>query len=210
MSQLRLRVASTQPDVEVLGPGSRYVLWVQGCPLDCRSCVSQEWISETGGTWRQLPELADDITARAADGLTISGGEPMAQAEAVHRLIQLIRRQRDLSVMCYSGYTIEHLRRHGTAAQQELLSALDILVDGPFLAGKLTSLRWRGSANQRVHLLTQRHRDLAAQPDDSAGLQFVVDQAETIRWVGVPNVSGFRETFERAAGLTPIEEEACQ
>lgn len=210
MSGVQLRVASTQNDVEVLGPGSRYVLWVQGCPLHCRSCVSQEWIPQAGGTWRRLPELASDIVAKAVDGLTISGGEPMAQAEAVHGLIQLIRQQRDLSVMCYSGYTIEHIRRHGTPAQQELLSTLDILVDGPFLAGKMASLRWRGSANQRLHLLTPRHHDLAVQPDDSAGLQFIVDHAETVRWIGVPAVTGFRERFEQAAGLKLVQEEAGQ
>ena len=56
-----------------------------------------------------------------------------------------------LNVWSYSGWTFEHLRDHGTPAQQALLREVDVLVDGPFLLDQRTlSLPWRGSRNQRV------------------------------------------------------------
>ena len=79
-----------------------------------------------------LERLVDGVCASA--GLTlvgISGGEPFAQAEAVADLVAAVRARRDMSVLCYSGFTLEHLRRSPAAGR--LLGLLDILIDGPYL-----------------------------------------------------------------------------
>ena len=91
------------------------------------------------------------------EGVTYSGGEPMAQAEALSRLTDMVRKSRDLGVVCYSGYTWEYLRSRGTADQQELLSRVDLLIDGVYLEGRHADLLWRGSANQRLLPLTARY-----------------------------------------------------
>ena len=84
------------------------------------------------------------------DGLTLSGGEPFAQAEACLELAK-IAHAHQLNVWSYTGWTFEHLRDHGTDAQKALLAELDVLVDGPFLLEQRTlALPWRGSRNQRV------------------------------------------------------------
>src|SRR5205823_8911105 len=127
------------------------------------------WIPQAGGVEVSVGELAEQIVEQAVDGLTLSGGEPFAQAAALADLVQRVRAARDLSVMSYTGYVLEHLRRHGDSAQHRLLKSLDILVDGPYLANRHAKLRWRGSANQRLHYLTDRH--LPQPDDDSAGLQ---------------------------------------
>ncbi|MEV6926479.1 4Fe-4S single cluster domain-containing protein [Dactylosporangium sp. NPDC051485] len=200
-----LRVAETHPACHVLGPGSRFVVWVQGCGIGCRECVSPQWIPFEGGRDVPVAELAERVAREAADGLTISGGEPFAQAGALAELVARVRARRDLSVLAYTGYTIEHLRQHGSAAQRRLLAALDVLVDGPYLVGRQAAVRWRGSANQRIHLLTDRHAGLAAEPDESAGLQFEVAADATVRWLGVPPVAGLRPRLEEHLGLNARE-----
>jgi len=205
VADMVLRLAETHPRCEVLGPGTRFAVWVQGCPLHCAECTSPAWIPRAGGVETGVADLADQIIDRAADGLTLSGGEPFAQAAALAELVRRVRARRDLSVMSYTGYVVEHLRRHGDAAQHRLLESLDILVDGPYLANRHANLRWRGSANQRLHYLTDRHRP---QPDDDgAGLQIELGADGAVRWLGVPAVRQFRVEFERRLGLAPAPPE---
>ncbi|MFF5077412.1 4Fe-4S single cluster domain-containing protein [Actinoplanes sp. NPDC000266] len=202
-----LDVAETHPACTVLGPGRRYVVWVQGCGIGCAECVSPQWIPFDHTRARDVAGLAGEIAERADDGLTISGGEPFAQADAVAELVAAVRARRDLSVMSYTGYTLEHLRAHGTPGQHRLLAQLDLLVDGPFLAHRQAALRWRGSANQRLHFLTGRHAALRGDADLSAGLQIEVAADETVRWLGVPPVPGFRQWIENRLDLEPLEQE---
>ena len=206
---MMLTVAQTHPACTVLGPGSRYVIWVQGCGIGCAGCVSPQWIPFAGGRAEPVDALAERVATEAADGLTLSGGEPFAQAEAVARLVETVRARRDLSVMSYSGYRFEHLHRHGTPAQRRLLGLLDLLVDGPYLPAQQAALRWRGSRNQRLHVLSPRHHDLAGAPDVSAGLQFELAADDTLRWFGVPTEPGFRERFEQALNLVTVKEHAA-
>lgn len=82
-------------------------------------------------------------------GVTFSGGEPFAQPEGFSRLATLLK-SHGYEVASYSGYTFEQLL-HGTAAQQQLLQNIDVLIDGPFLlAERSLSLSFRGSKNQRI------------------------------------------------------------
>jgi anaerobic ribonucleoside-triphosphate reductase activating protein len=99
--------------------------------------------------------------------------------------------------MSYTGYTLEQLTAKGTPAQHELLRRLDILVDGLYVRSRHTDLRWRGSDNQRVWLLTPRYRDWADRLNDrGTWIEFeVLDDA--LAWMGIPPI-GFRDAFERA------------
>lgn len=193
-------VADTHPACQVLGPGTRFVVWVQGCPLSCPDCISPQWIPFAGGRAVPVPELASAIVESGVDGVTLSGGEPFAQAAALARLVTLVRAERDLSVMCYTGYRLERLRRQGGAAA-DLLCQLDLLVDGPYVVHRHADLRWRASTNQRLHQLTDRHADDLAGPDTGVGLQFEVGADDSVSWLGVPPVPGFRRRFERSLGL---------
>ena len=84
------------------------------------------------------------------DGLTLSGGEPFAQAADCLRLAE-IAHEHGLNVWSYSGWTFEHLRDEGTPEQKALLREVDVLIDGPFRQEERTlALPWRGSRNQRV------------------------------------------------------------
>jgi anaerobic ribonucleoside-triphosphate reductase activating protein len=192
-----LTISRVADRTAVLGPGIRAVIWVHGCPLRCAGCIAPEDLPFAGGERRRVGDLAAWLNGLPADvtGVTFSGGEPMAQAAALAALVALIRRDRDWSVMSYTGFTLEHLRRHGDAGQHALLDRLDVLVDGPYVAARHADLRWRGSDNQRVHLLTARH----SPPDDdrSAGIELHTGR-DDLMWIGVPPVAGFRDRFERA------------
>ena len=85
-------------------------------------------------------------------GVTFSGGEPFAQAQALFPLARLIKKK-GLHLCCYSGYTFEQLCQMGGTqpAVLQLLGCCDVLVDGPFiLAERTLEKRFAGSRNQRV------------------------------------------------------------
>ncbi|MGA2826709.1 MAG: 4Fe-4S single cluster domain-containing protein [Streptosporangiaceae bacterium] len=172
----------------------RAVIWVQGCPLRCRDCIASESLSFAGGMTRDVTELAGWLCALAdVEGVTLSGGEPFAQAEALALLLDEVRVTRpEFTAMSYSGFTLAALRR-GTPAQRALLGRLDLLVDGPYQVARHADLRWRGSSNQRLIALTDRYRDVLPRPDTGAGLEFTVGLDGTMSWAGVPGVPGFRD-----------------
>ncbi|NGN68005.1 radical SAM protein [Streptomyces sp. A7024] len=192
-----ISVARTLDRCGVLGPGIRAVLWVQGCPLRCGGCVAAETLPFEGGTAHGVRELAEWITGVGGiDGLTLSGGEPFSQAAALVRLVDLVREGRPgFSVMAYSGFRLEALRR-GDDDQRALLERLDLLVDGPYVAARHASLLWRGSANQRIVALSGRHPELADATDSSAGIEITAEPDGSMSWAGVPPAAGFREHFE--------------
>ena len=194
-----MSISKVAARTSVLGPGIRAVVWVRGCPLRCEGCVAPEDLPFTGGVPRSVADLAGWLDGLPADvtGVTFSGGEPMAQAAALSSLVEHIRATRDWSVMSFSGYTIEHLSRYGDADQRRLLGHLDILIDGPYVASRHADLLWRGSANQRLHFLTDRHRPPAPEQDRSAGVELYVVEDQT-GWIGVPPLPGFRGRFESA------------
>ncbi|MEU1684784.1 4Fe-4S single cluster domain-containing protein [Micromonospora sp. NPDC005707] len=192
-----LEISRVADRTAVLGPGLRAVVWVRGCPLRCPGCLAPEDLPFTGGTTRTVGDLAGWLSGLPPEvtGVTFSGGEPMAQAAGLSALVARIRTDRDWSVMSFSGWTVEHLRRHGDPDQLRLLSQLDILVDGPYVAARHADLRWRGSANQRVHFLTDRH---APPPEDtSVGIELRLAD-DGMQWIGVPPVPDFRVGFETA------------
>jgi anaerobic ribonucleoside-triphosphate reductase activating protein len=161
MPDTLLQVAQIVPCTEAEGPGRRFALWFQGCPLRCPGCCNPEMLPFTGGTAMPLGDIVTQIeqAARehAIEGITLLGGEPLAHAAGAAALARAMR-ARDLSVMVFSGYTLEEARQLPDPAVAELLALTDILVDGPYLRDQpKTRRRWIGSANQRVHFLSGRY-----------------------------------------------------
>jgi anaerobic ribonucleoside-triphosphate reductase activating protein len=171
--------------------------------------VALEDLPFEGGERWSVAALAQRFSALPTEvtGLTLSGGEPMAQAGALTALVDRLRTMRDWSVMAFSGFTLDWLRRRGDGQQRALLDRLDILVDGPYVAARHADLLWRGSANQRLHFLTARHQMPVV--DRSAGLEINVS-ASTVDWIGVPPVPGFRAAFERTMHAEGVELRATE
>ena len=140
-----------EPESIVDGPGFRYVIFVQGCPHHCRGCHNPEsWAFDTGYDI-SVEEVFDQIRKnRGLKGVTFSGGEPFEQVPALLSLAKLVKGA-GLSLMSYSGYTLDELEARRDAGTDELLGMLDILVDGRFVEEQRDlTLIYRGSDNQRV------------------------------------------------------------
>ena len=150
MAELRLS-APVQFDSIVDGEGLRAVIWTQGCPHGCPGCHNPQTHPFDGGTSVASEILLKQLKAHFyLDGVTFSGGEPMAQAAACGELAQAVP-QLGMTVWCYTGYTWEALMEAKDPDQRAFLEQIDVLIDGPFLlAQKSLNLRFRGSANQRL------------------------------------------------------------
>jgi anaerobic ribonucleoside-triphosphate reductase activating protein len=155
-----INVAQIVPVTEAEGPGRRFALWFQGCPLRCPGCCNPEMLPFAGGTAMPHEEILlqlDQAMSRGIEGITLLGGEPVAHAEAAARLAHETK-ARGLSVMVFSGYTLEEIQQRPEPVVHELLACTDILVDGPFRAElPEAKRRWIGSANQRIHFLSSRY-----------------------------------------------------
>lgn len=155
-----LNVAMEVACTEAEGPGRRYALWVQGCPLRCPGCCNPEFLADVPRTRRSVTDVVAAIDAardRGIEGISLLGGEPTAQAGPLAD-VATATRALGLSVMVYSGFTLEDLRARGDADVDRLLAATDLLVDGPYVeALRTTTRRYIGSTNQRLHALTDRY-----------------------------------------------------
>jgi len=162
MTNLVASVAHWTACTEAEGPGRRFALWFQGCPLRCPGCCNPEMLPFDGGQKIPVSELVDRIfesqMQHGTEGVTLLGGEPLAHANIGSALARAIR-PRGLSVMVFSGYTLEEARGLPEPAVAELLGLTDILVDGRYERELPdTQRRWIGSTNQRIHFLTDRYR----------------------------------------------------
>lgn len=152
---MRLNLAHTVARSAVNGPGERYVLWVQGCPLACPGCWNPDTWAFEGRDLRSVDDLAASILAtEGIEGVTFTGGEPFAQARPLTALAARVR-EAGLSVFVFTGYDLDELTR---PEQLGLLAVSDVLVAGRYLeVERASGLPWRGSANQRVHFLSDRY-----------------------------------------------------
>jgi anaerobic ribonucleoside-triphosphate reductase activating protein len=164
--ELLLRVGARVPVTQAEGPGARYALWLQGCSIRCPGCCNPHLFEPAAGEW--IP-AADLLTGMAAvrseiEGLTLLGGEPMDQAAALPPLLRGVR-ELGLSVMLFTGFTLEELRARRDAAAGEVLALVDVLVDGRYESSLPDRERlWVGSTNQRFHYLTSRYSAAIERP----------------------------------------------
>jgi anaerobic ribonucleoside-triphosphate reductase activating protein len=141
--------------VRALGPGARLGIWFQGCSIRCPGCVSMDtWVEgQHVATLAKVKEALLPFLA-LSDGVTISGGEPFDQPEALLAVLQWLRDVHSGDLFVYTGYTYEALK-------QPLLAfdgLIDALMTDPFRQDIRQTLALRGSDNQRLFLLTERGR----------------------------------------------------
>ncbi len=143
------------------GPGVRTTLFVSGCSHHCPGCFQPEtWDFDFGEEFTAETEqkIIDSLAPDYVDGLTLLGGEPMEKSNQ-RALLPLVRRVRETypgkDIWCYTGYTLERDLLSPSRARcevtDELLSLIDVLVDGEFIESQRDlTLLFRGSRNQRL------------------------------------------------------------
>lgn len=186
---MKLALSRVHYPVRSLGPGKRLGIWFQGCSIRCRGCISADtWAPDRGLTTVEEVIALSRNWLEQADGVTISGGEPFDQMDALRDLLTGIRRAHDGDILVYSGFSAEAL-----APKLEAFHGLiDALIADPFEGDAPQSLALRGSDNQRLLTFTPlgetRYRsfDRALSPSDRQ-LDIMFDDATGQIWfAGIP------------------------
>jgi anaerobic ribonucleoside-triphosphate reductase activating protein len=197
-----LRISWYLPQTGLLGPGSRFALWVQGCMQHCDDCIASALQDPQGGTLLAVDALVSLILETPGiEGITISGGEPFLQAKQLGNVLHRVREERpSLGVIVYTGYLYEDLREDDTA--QALLNETDLLIDGSYQPALDDGRGMRGSSNQRLLHLTQRYRDITPMQDRKTELRI---EGGIMRMIGIPSQAA-REMFSLLQDDEPTKE----
>jgi anaerobic ribonucleoside-triphosphate reductase activating protein len=139
------------------GPGARAVVWTKGCTLGCAGCFNPDTHPFTDGELIAVDDLFQRIVAlkETIEGVTISGGEPLQQLRPLVALLRRVREETDLSVLVFTGYTWDEIRRMPEA--DALLACVDALIAGRYDQTQHLARDLRGSANKTVHFLSERY-----------------------------------------------------
>lgn len=191
----------------LLGPYNRSVLWVQGCCFSCQGCIAPE-MQKDGGFFADTHILADILLGDGStEGITLSGGEPFLQADALSELVIKMKSVRDVGVIVYSGFTLAELEEKSieNKAVANLLSMTDILVDGRYIKKLDDGIAYRGSSNQNIICLSDRYREIAENyyGNFARKTEIRIDRDKLIL-VGVPSqniLTAVRDIINKARSL---------
>lgn len=184
---MNLRLGSLIDATEAEGPGLRFVVWTQGCSLGCADCCNPHlWNAEGGEEWSQDALWGRLLEARernpGLEGVTLVGGEPFEQDEALARFCERVRAV-GLTVMAFSGYTRAELSERGS----RLLDHIDLLVDGRYEEQNYTTaIRWIGSTNQTLHFLSEAYSPEDPRFGEANHAEVRLDHRGLIQVVGFP------------------------
>ena len=141
----------------VLGPYKRFILWLYGCHRNCDGCIFHK---TDDGIYNSVSvsEIVDEIISNHdVEGITISGGEPFDQGEALLELVTSVREKTSLGIIIYTGYTYKELLKNSTWS--EILDNVDLIIDGEYVKSLDMGNSLIGSSNQKVIFLTNRYKD---------------------------------------------------
>ena len=209
---MKIAINKAHFPVTVLGPGRRIGIWLQGCRIRCKGCVSQDtWETDPGRemTVARLLRWCRETSGGSLDGITISGGEPFDQPAALAALLDALRHWREaaglaIDILCYSGYPLATLeKRH-----PRLLARLDALIPEPYVDALPLTHLWRGSQNQSLVPLSplgaERYAAYLDAPAEVFGKRIQVQlDGERVWSIGIPARGDMAalETLAAARGL---------
>lgn len=153
-----LNLAGELQDSLANGPGLRYIIFTQGCNHKCPGCHNKHTWSYGNNKLISIDDLLIAIKSKPLiAGITISGGEPFDQAKYLFELVTKVKKETNLDVLVYTGYTYETLNGLGLLVCEDaqykykLLNSIDILIDGKYKEElKEGAMRYAGSTNQRM------------------------------------------------------------
>jgi anaerobic ribonucleoside-triphosphate reductase activating protein len=198
--------------VTKLGPGRRVGIWFQGCSIRCPGCISMDtWVRDRG--WTIVDEVVEAVAPwlAAADGITVSGGEPFDQPGPLAELLARLRGISKADILVFTGYPLEVIVPH-LAVMEGLI---DALLTGPFDLAAPQTLALRGSDNQRLHLLTPLGREQFAACERAAGpgeraVDVMFDENGDVWLAGIPargDLGRLQRTLRAAGAQLSISED---
>lgn len=178
---MKLLVHDIARESRVNGPGTRAVVWVQGCSIGCPGCFNPQTHSiDSGGSEWDPDWLGSELSRLPIDGLTVSGGEPLQQPEAVFALIRAFRRNHEGTVLLFTGYSAEFIlrRKHLT----DIVLEADAVLSGPYVPDPNETQIWH---NKRLLLVTNRISPDELLPEKR--LEIGMDEVGVVRMTGYPS-----------------------
>ena len=144
------------------GPGLRTSVYLAGCEHHCPGCHNPESWKRENGVEIEIDDLIAEIESYGNKKVTLTGGDPFFQYIQLSELVMKLSRL-GYNIWIYTGYTLEELQKgfykknlYSTtfkAICRLILAKTDAIVDGPFVQElRDTSLRFRGSSNQKIYL----------------------------------------------------------
>ncbi|MBQ8790538.1 MAG: radical SAM protein [Ruminiclostridium sp.] len=185
-----IRVGNYTVDTDLLGPGIRFALWLQGCNADCYGCIAPEMQDVKGGSLFSIEKLAEMIiSSKNTEGITISGGEPLLQADRLYQLLKIVKTARpDYSVVIYTGFTIDQALTCENNEVSRLINELaDVVIDGRYVDEQNDNKGLRGSSNQRIIHITDRYKEHPAYDVNRKRQSRFITNAGRMYMVGVPS-----------------------
>lgn len=179
--------------VTTLGPGRRLGIWFQGCSLRCEGCISVDtWA--TAKTLIPIEQLMRTLSSYLPliDGITISGGEPFDQFEALLAIVVQLRKKTKVDILVYTGYSVEDI----TEQLMQIKPYIDVLISDPFQRQSSQTLRLRGSDNQRLHCFSSQaiekfaYYQQAVTTEDKV-LDVMFDAEGVVWFAGIPRRDDF-------------------
>lgn len=160
-----IRISRVEKKTRVEGPGLRYAIWVQGCPIRCEGCFNPHTWDVAGGIVQSVEDMFLDIqqilkTNPELEGVTFLGGEPFSQAYELSILAKRVKKI-GLSIVTFSGYDYEMIMKSQNRSWHHLLNETDLLIDGPYIQSQHDLSRpWIGSKNQQYRFLSDVYHHL--------------------------------------------------
>ena len=199
-----IRIHNIIKSTSVLGPGKRAAIWLQGCLKNCPGCMSPSSRPLNGGRETTVEKVANVILSLDnIEGLTISGGEPFLQIDALYSLVNTIKERSNLSIIVYTGYTINELRELMNVKVERLINEMiDILIDGEYVDELNDGVALRGSSNQTVHFLSERYKGFEEMYTSKKRDAEILVSDRNLFFVGIPE----KETLSTWLGATKFFE----
>jgi anaerobic ribonucleoside-triphosphate reductase activating protein len=191
---MALNLHDILPRSRANGPGVRLVIWFQGCTLRCPGCFNPETHSHEPRLVTPVGELLDRIAAEqdGIEGITISGGEPLDQPEGLLELLAGLRRATRRSVVLFSGHTKEEIR--AMPLGPAILGHLDVLIAGRYDRTQPLGRGLLASANQQVHLLTDRYGRADIEQIPAGEVVIGKDGSLAVSGIGPPTIAAHTRT----------------
>ncbi len=169
-----------------LGKGKRIGIWVQGCSLACKGCVSKTLQTKKNGKDIEIEYLVNEIVKINQDysGITITGGEPFQQYQQLTAFCAYIKKMTNLEIYVFSGYSLNEL--YQLFPDKLFLKYIDFLLDGRYERDKHDDQNVRGSSNQSLYKLKNNEAVLQDDYFESDKVSIKVDDDMQVYLSGIP------------------------
>ena len=153
MANIEIFISGIQYDSCVNGVGFRDVIYISGCWHECRKyCHNKETHNPKYGKKYFVEDLVKEMLSKSSNDITISGGDGLTyQINETLELVKELKLKYNKNIWLYTGYKFEELLEDSNSMRQEILTYINVLVDGNFNPNFASEeVVFRGDSSQRI------------------------------------------------------------